>query len=184
MSIIDYLADFSREYAYREISLTVLFEMNDKRRRQLLKEVPSIQIVHNNILTLTNTNIDRIISDSIALSEFEDALIISSKKLSKSIFIIGDIFATDAVGYDSLPEGIKGAKLGDSLLESSAKLLEVINALEDAQSTINKIIDKIEESTLFKPADLELIDVISNLDKAIQIIDLYWTPPTNPKALR
>lgn len=144
--------------------------MNDKKRKTLLKEIPRIQKVHNEILELINTNTLRIISDPIALSEFEDALIISSNKLDKSLFIINNIYASDAAGYDNLPEGIRDTELGDSLLESSSKLLNVINALEEAYSSINKLIDKIEENITFESAEFELIDVIPNLYTAIQRI--------------
>ena len=145
--------------------------MNDKKRKQLLKEIPYIEKVQKDILGLINTNTARIISDPIALSEFEDALIICSNKIEKSLFVIGNIYASDAAGYDNLPEGIRDTELGDSLLESSAKILYVINALEEAYSSINKLIDKIEENIPFESAEFELIDVIPNLYKAIQHID-------------
>lgn len=145
--------------------------MNDKKRKTLLKEIPRIQKVHNEILALINTNTLRIISDPIALSEFEDTLIISLNKLDKSMFIINNIYASDAAGYDNLPEGIRDTELGDSLFESSAKLLNVINALEEAYSSINKLIDKIEENIPFESIEFELMDVIPNLYTAIQRID-------------
>lgn len=145
--------------------------MNDKKRKTLLKEIPRIQKVHNEILALINTNTLLIISDPIALSEFEDTLIISSNKLDKSLFIINNIYASDAAGYDNLPEGIRDTELGDSLFESSAKLLNVINALEEAYSSINKLIDKIEENIPFESIEFELMDVIPNLYTAIQRID-------------
>lgn len=103
--------------------------MNDKKRKQLLKEVPIIQKIQNDILAIINTNTARIISDPIALPEFEDALIICSNKLEKAQFIIGNIYASDSAGYDNLPEGIRDTELGDSLLESAAKILSVINSL-------------------------------------------------------
>lgn len=146
--------------------------MNDKKRKILLKEIPCIQTVQNEILTLINTNTERIISDPIALSEFEDALIICSNKLEKSLFIIGNIYASDAAGYDNLPEGIRDTELGDALLESSSKTLNAINSIEDACASINKLIDKIEENVIFESAEFELIDVIPNLYKGIQNIDL------------
>jgi hypothetical protein len=65
--------------------------MNDKKRKALLKEIPCIQKVQNDILRILDTNTARIINDPIALSEFEDALIICSNKLERSLFTIGNI---------------------------------------------------------------------------------------------
>jgi hypothetical protein len=145
--------------------------MNDKKRKALLKEIPSIQKVQNDILRILDTNTARIINDPIALSEFEDALIICSNKLERSLFTIGNIYASDAAGYDNLPEGIRDTELGDSLLESAAKVLNVINSLEEAAASINKLIDKIEENIPFESAEFELVDVIPNLYNAVQHIE-------------
>lgn len=144
--------------------------MNNNRRRQIRKEIMTLQTIKQLVDGYNEKYNGKILSEE-EVEIIKDALENASSLLTDVSSTIDDLGMEERDCFYNLPEGLQMAEKGEAMEMAADNLETARDYIDDAESNADDVISELEEYDYESELDMDFMSISDAIDDAVDALD-------------
>lgn len=144
--------------------------MNNTRRRQIRKEIMTLQTIKQLVEGHNEKYNGKILSEE-EVEVIKDALENASSLLNDVSSNIDDLEMEERDCFDNLPEGLQMSERGEAMEMAADNLDTARDYIDDAESNTDDVISELEEYDCESELDMDFMSISDAIDDAVDALD-------------
>ena len=144
--------------------------MNNNRRRQIRKEIMTLQTIKQLVDGYDEKYNGKILSEE-EVEIIKDDLENASSLLTDVSSTIDDLEMEERDCFDNLPESLQMAEKGEAMEMAADNLETARDYIDDAESNADDVISELEEYDYESELDMDFMSISDDIDDAVDALD-------------
>lgn len=144
--------------------------MNNNRRRQVRKEIMTLQTIKQLVDGYDEKYNGKILSEE-EVEIIKDDLENASSLLTDVSSTIDDLEMEERDCFDNLPESLQMAEKGEAMEMAADNLETARDYIDDAESNADDVISELEEYDYESELDMDFMSISDAIDDAVDALD-------------